>query len=729
MATAAIMSRTVHRCDYCCSTFGNAANVARHMQSSHPHESRLVGVRSTGAQPINLVFGSFNAMADATGPVLLEPAATDAAPAVVSDTAANSFGTDVDMGTAPSQMVAAAPVEAMTTEMDAMDETPLLSSGEGDDGVEQPPLAGSTDVCSPGVNGPLGNHDDDSDGDGSSESLSALSGSTGASDSGADTEEVYDVGDMYGAIENVAEDAVVAITPPAIVPSSAAARVRAYYERLPEATAAQFVVDPVWGTRASDFNSSALRCALRFALTAGGSGLTERDQVRYARSLQLIETEATRGTSARGPVTRAFPNPRSFLTATRREVNRVLAARQWQKVPISIGGHTYVFFFRDILQAGLDALAVAKEVAFGDSAEMLELDLDGDDTARVRHGTLDSDLLQGEAQHVRKLHGPDARVMAVQLHADEAVVSWSGANYMFPVRAKFVNVLDNGGTWVTVGYLEHIPKSVEKTGAARLVVSDARNELFQRSLAVALATLVRASESGVTATVGTRGAMHLLPRVVGLIVDQVEERNFYALMGNRCRFFCSICMEDRSMSGAELGIRAVDRDVVATLDAQLAAAAVRAEDPRPSRRRALGAEHSALAFVPALGAIHGLGTGATNLYRVVSFDVLHVWKLGILRMLAQRLPAVFLSLCQGRGGARFGSVSATLDAINLRGWHLGRNCSITPAPPGYDCLLLVAHEQRWTSLAQRAIFLLAGRRCQPAVTELTVARYRYLAMR
>ena len=293
-------------------------------------------------------------------------------------------------------------------------------------------------------------------------------------------------------------------------------------------------------------------------------------------------------------------------------------------MPISIGGHTFVFFVRDILKAGLDALAVAKEVAFGDSAEMLELDLDADHTARVPHGTPDSDLLQGEAQHVRKLHGPDARVMAVQLHADEAVVSWSGANYMLPVRAKLFNVLDNGGMWVNVGYLEHIPKSVEKTGAARLVVSDARKELFQRLLAVALATLDCASESGVTATVGTRGVMYLLPRVVGLIVDQVEERNFHALMGNRCRFFCNICMEDPSMSGAELGICADVRDVVATLDAQLLAAAVRAKDTRPSRRRALGAEHSALAFVPAVAAIHGLRTGATNLYRVVSFDVLLV---------------------------------------------------------------------------------------------------------
>jgi len=54
-------------------------------------------------------------------------------------------------------------------------------------------------------------------------------------------------------------------------------------------------------------------------------------------------------------------------------------------------------------------------------------------------------------------------------------------------------------------------------------------------------------------------------------------------------------------------------------------------------------------------------------------------------MLDQRLPAVFQSFFQGRGSARFGSVSDTLKAINLRGLQLGRNCKITPASPGYVC--------------------------------------------
>jgi len=669
-------SRALYPCDYCCSTFGSWANVARHVQTSHPNESRLVGMGFALPAPVNLVFGSFNAMAGAPGPALLPQASGPTTTALTGPPSALVTNSDVEMAAAALKTVATA-AAVVAAPSQAMSALAPVTAPDASTAVSH--------VCIPGVDRPFEDTDDDSDGDGTNATVCSASHTDDMLGDGTDDNEVYDVSDLNGAIQDMEDEAANALAPPDIVSSSAAARIRAYYEALPEASAAQLVVDPVWATRPSRFSCPALRFALRFALTAGGSGLTERDQVRYANSLRLIEMDATRGTTVRGPIVRTFSSPRSFLTATRHEVIRVLALRKWQRVHISIRNRTYVHYFRDVLQAGLDALGAAKEVFFGDCAAMLELDLNADDTSRTRHGTLDSDLYQSEAHHVRRLHGVEARDMGVQLHADEAVVSWSGENYMFPIRANFVNVLDNRGTWVTVGYVQHIAKAVEKTAAARLAVSDARNELFQRSLAMSLACLIRASESGVTATVGTRGSLRLVPRIVGLVVDQVEERNFLALMGNSCRVFFSLFMEDRRMSGARMGLRAIDREMVPTLDAQLAATLVRVRDPRPSRRRALGAEHSALAFVPALGAVHGLGTGASSLYRIFSSNLLHVWKLGILRMLAQRLPAVFQSLCQGRGGARFGSVSDTLNAINLRGWHHGRNFKITPASPGYVC--------------------------------------------
>jgi len=470
--------------------------------------------------------------------------------------------------------------------------------------------------------------------------------------------------------------------------SSTAARIRAYYLRMPETSLSTPVVHSSWARRPSRFTSPAMRGALRFALTAGGCGLTQRDHVAYAQSLCAVEREATQGDAGMGPVSAAFPSAHGFLTAVRHEQNRVLASRRWMHVPVEISGRTFNYYYRDVLQAVLDSLASADTVSFGGlhspAAEAAAVDPAGwivpDD--HVRRRTLDADLYVDESRAVRRIHGQSARVAGVQLHADEALVSWSGAHYMFPLRMNVVNVLDNGGQWQTVGYLEHISKAVSRTAAAKLAVSDMRNDLLQRCIAVSLRALTRASEDGVSAPVAGLGSVLLVPRVVGLVVDQVEERSLLALMGNRCRYFCSPCMEDKNMSGSVLGVRAVDRDVTTTLEAQLVAALVRAEDPRPSRRRRLAQEHSALAFVPALGAVHGLGTGANNLYRIVSFDLLHVWKLGILRLLAQRLPAVLTALCGARGAARLGSVQATLEALNWRGFELGRNCKVTPSAPG-----------------------------------------------
>jgi len=186
-------------------------------------------------------------------------------------------------------------------------------------------------------------------------------------------------------------------------------------------------------------------------------------------------------------------------------------------------------------------------------------------------------------------------------------VSCSGAHYMFPVRINITNVLDNSGQWKTVEYIQHISKAVGRTAGAMLAVSDMRNEIFQRRLAVSLRASTRASKEDVTSHVPGHGSVLLFPRVVSLVVNQVEERSMMALMGSRCRSFCSPCLENKDVSGGLLGVRAVDRDVATTLDAHRAAAVVPAEDPHASRRRALGQEHSALAFSPALGAVHELG--------------------------------------------------------------------------------------------------------------------------
>lgn len=54
----------------------------------------------------------------------------------------------------------------------------------------------------------------------------------------------------------------------------------------------------------------------------------------------------------------------------------------------------------------------------------------------MRRGTLDSDIHCGEGRGVRRVHGRHARILGVQLHANEALVSWSGAVYKFFVKAN-----------------------------------------------------------------------------------------------------------------------------------------------------------------------------------------------------------------------------------------------------------------------------------------------------
>jgi len=628
-------------------SYGSPANVARHVQASHRNENRFaMAARQTG-----LVRTSLAAMAGVSGPpLLLAPAAVDS-PAML--TAATEEGTQMRASADASDGSGAPAVASLFHDTDEEEPPWLHTDGGADRGVND----------APNVLGASG----DSQG-----------GSSGA--------------EVGPPLDDAAADLLAALPEAPMVRhvfmSSTAAQIRAYYDAMSETLLSKPVVPPWWAARPSRFSTPALRGALRFAMTAGACGLTRRDHVSYAQTLRGVESEATAGTLAVGPVSAVFASPHSFLTATRHEQNRVLALRRWMTVPIEIDGKSYVYYYRDILQAGLDALAAAGTVSFG-----AEMSAEHNEPAArpegwnvpddfERRGTLDADLYVDESRDVRRIHGVDAKVMAVQLHADEALVSWSGAKYIFPVRANFVNVLDGGGRWETVGYLEHLPKAVGRSAKAKLKVSDARNELLQRCLAVSLRHLVRASEEGVTATVAGHGYVLLVPRVTGLVVDQVEERSILALMGNQCRFFCSPCLEDRRTRGGLLGVRALDRDVVATLDAQLAAAIVRARDPRPSRRRALGEEHSALAFVPALGAMHGLSTGAASLYKIVSFDLLHVWKLGVLRLLSQRLPMVLHAICGANGMARLGTVNDTLDAINLRGWELGRNCKTAPAPPG-----------------------------------------------
>jgi len=141
-------------------------------------------------------------------------------------------------------------------------------------------------------------------------------------------------------------------------------------------------------------------------------------------------------------------------------------------------------------------------------------------------------------------------------------------------------------------------------------------------------------------------------------------------------------MVRRDVAGGPNGVGAAACDVTAVLVAQLKGAIARDADPRPSLRHQLRATHSALAFVPAVGAVWGLATENKRLYDIISFDVLHVWKIGVVRTVAQRFPTSLSIACAGED-ARLGPVPASLEALNLRAWDMGHLCVPSPTPPGY----------------------------------------------
>ncbi|KAK1862570.1 hypothetical protein I4F81_005138 [Pyropia yezoensis] len=378
-----------------------------------------------------------------------------------------------------------------------------------------------------------------------------------------------------------------------------------------------------------------------------------------------------------GDFSDVFPTDASFVAGLRGEQNRILSKLKWMKAPIEVGGKTYTFYFRDLLDVAVNAVRMAEY-----------LDLEGGrlppaaDGSPRRSTTLNADMFVNEVRAVQSLHCQRARPLFASLHADAAVVSWSGTAYVYPVGAQFPSLRDDGSRWVTVGYIPHIPKAVSRTDKAKLEVSDSRTGFLQRCVALILRRVSRASETGYPVAIPGVGTVLLVARVGGIVVDFIEERSLYALMGSGSTIICSLCRVHHSTSCAAGSPRANPRNVVETLAAQLAAAEVRVVDPRVSLRGPLAKAHSALAFAPVLASMQGLSTGSMNYIRVVSFDLLHVWKISILCTVAQRLPWFLRAICTKSGGATMGSVRQTLDALNHQGFELGRRCRAKPASPG-----------------------------------------------
>lgn len=456
--------------------------------------------------------------------------------------------------------------------------------------------------------------------------------------------------------------------------TSVAARIRALYDSLPEATKAMPVVSPTLANDQSIFSGADLRHVVRVSLTSGWGDLCRTDLISLAAMLRKMEV-APAGDDD-GEFSSTFATNNYLVTGIRKEQNKVLAVLQWKEAPIEVNSRMYQFFNRDLVDVGVAALLGASELDLDGGA--LPQTLDGQ---RRRSGTLNAGMFVTEAAKITRLHGVTVRMLSVSLHADEALVSWSGAHYIFTIRAHFPSAVGSG--WVTVGYIPHVQKALFHTDVARLAVSDARNDLLQRCLAVVMRRFIRASEVGFPVVFADHGRILLVPRVGGLVVDQPPERALYALMGHMCAQFFSPCTVHRKVSCSPEAEAAPPRAVIASLEAQIAAADVRLSDPRASRRLPLAEAHSALPFVPILGAMHSFSTGDLLFYRIVSLDVLHVSKLGVLRLLAQRVPIFLRAVCTPEAGSIMVDTTNSLDVLNLRAFELWRLCRSSPASPGY----------------------------------------------
>jgi len=488
---------------------------------------------------------------------------------------------------------------------------------------------------------------------------------------------------------------------------------------MPEAGKTRRLVLASVAQRPSVLDTPFLREALKFAPSAGVSGLSQADKMAYVTVLLLAER---RGRSRRlgghhgsrrprdghrqpdaerlgrrhvsvvddldgsssdedgGEISRDFLIQTSIVAAVRGEKRRVLAKLCWKETPIDVEGITYLFYSRDLLHTVLELLNNAGNVQFW--GEELGVEPDG---SRMRAEIMDSDLFLAEQATVFRWHGRLSFALGVQLLVDEAVVSWSGAHYIYPIRIRVVNIRDRTVQLVTVGFIPHVEKPIARTAAARRRASTSRNAVLQRCLAVILRHFVDASQTGVAVDFLGQQTLTAVPRVIGLVADQLGERVMVCLMGNSCELCCSHCVVRRGVAGGREGVGVAARDVSSLLDAELEAAIIRDRDPRLSLRKQLGAEHSAVAFVPALGAVWGLATDNKQLLDNIYFDVLHVWKLGVVRMVAQRFPSFLRVACAGKD-ARLGPVADSLKALNLRAWEQGHLFVPSPTPQGYVCL-------------------------------------------
>lgn len=208
----------------------------------------------------------------------------------------------------------------------------------------------------------------------------------------------------------------------------------------------------------------------------------------------------------------ALTSKRSFAAAVRKQQCRVLSRLLWEETPIMVEAVRYLFYSSDLLLAAFDLSQNAGLVQLW--GEELGVGVDG---STLRADMLDTYIFLMGERPVRRVHGSLSFVFGMQLFIDETVMSWCGAHYVYPIRARVLNVRDRRAQWVTVAYVLHVGKPAARTTTTRRRASDARNGLVQQCLAVLLLNFVGASLTGVTVEFSGPQALTAVPLLVGIV--------------------------------------------------------------------------------------------------------------------------------------------------------------------------------------------------------------------
>lgn len=270
-----------------------------------------------------------------------------------------------------------------------------------------------------------------------------------------------------------------------------------------------------------------------------------------------------------------------------------------------------------------------------------------------------------------------------------------------------------------------------------------RDSVLQRCLAVLLNQVTHASRYGEELALSGMGTFTAVPRITLYAADLQEKRHLLRLRLGKCFKPFSVCMVDKDICGIPEAMTSPTRHVTENLEFQLEAAALFEVGTAVGRRVQISRELSALPAVPALPAVHGLGTGSKILCDIICLDFLHVcsvervrwrahgeqtrhgceplracthcflgvtqvltflcrsvrflsastltcadyctvpqnFKLGILRTVGALIAKLLDAICK-RGYALYWSVDNTLSAINEHLMYFGRRSLASLAPTG-----------------------------------------------